>query len=773
MSKNMNYLQLMQQVKFVRSQKTPDSETRMIMQRILLTIISTGIMLGVHCPSVHAMLLWSKTYGGPGDDNAYFIQQTSDDGYIVAGRTASFGAGGGDFLVIKLTGHGTIAWQKTFGGAGDDFVRVVRETFAGLGGPSTGYVLAGMTQLTDATRDMLLIQLNPNGDIVWQQRYGGSGNEYAFDVHQVFDAGLAAGYIVGGFTNSTPDNLYAMRSLVLDSSGAVVSDLSLANPDVHPGAQQRDNARTLTPSYDRSGNLTGYVMAGYTGTLPCTDPTGQTCGYYDDVWLVKVTLSGQVVWEYSFGRTETVDIVTQISLTRDSQGLPDGYIVVGYTSSYGIGGTHVETDIMVMRLIEDSQGRVSVAWQKTYGSRNDDYAYSIASTRDGGYVIAGISNWVYGQDPFRNTAVWILKVNGAGELMWAREYGGNRHDDVRSIQQTADGGFVLAGASSSFAANSGAPAHTDAWVLKVDQNGEIPGCVIWSDADITVTDFTDTGTVTSATVRQNLNGAHNSAITANSADLEVVNNCGDPDDDGEHDSAPVDGGGGGGSSGGGALVPECSVSSDCDNAIFCDGEEACINGRCISGSVPCPQGTMCDEETRSCIPLGPPPECERDIDCDDGIFCNGEETCSYGACVQGAAPCHAGQVCREKHGHCLEEVRIPASTSLIGLRKQNVLFRPLYRQHVCTWIRLRQDSYSNFEHLTSPVDVIGPHADSHGIARNTDRELQAGLLPYILWVPICIDTDATPGLWRIEIRTEFTDSELPYIETIYGDFEIR
>ena len=80
---------------------------------------------------------WAKTYGGTGDDYADSIQQTSDGGYIVAGRTESYGAGNSDFWILKLETDGTVDWQKTYGGTGNDYPDSIQQTSDG------GYIVAG------------------------------------------------------------------------------------------------------------------------------------------------------------------------------------------------------------------------------------------------------------------------------------------------------------------------------------------------------------------------------------------------------------------------------------------------------------------------------------------------------------------------------------------------------------------------------------------------------------------------------------------------------
>ncbi|RLF80741.1 hypothetical protein DRN32_02420, partial [Thermococci archaeon] len=104
-------------------------------------------------------LEWAKTFGGGGYDYAYSIQQTSDGGYIVGGYTYSFGAGNTDFLVIELDSNGNLEWAKTFGGGGYDYAYSIQQTSDG------GYIVAGRADFGAGGYDFLVIKLDSNGNI--------------------------------------------------------------------------------------------------------------------------------------------------------------------------------------------------------------------------------------------------------------------------------------------------------------------------------------------------------------------------------------------------------------------------------------------------------------------------------------------------------------------------------------------------------------------------------------------------------------------------------
>jgi len=138
---------------------------------------------------------WARTYGGSGREwTAYYsIQQTSDGGYIVAGYTSSFVAGNSDMCVLKLSSTGTIDWQRIYRGSYRDWANSIQQTSDG------GYIVAGHTESFGAGGlDMWVLKLSSTGTIDWQKTYGASNDDVARSIQQTSDGG----YIVAGGTES-------------------------------------------------------------------------------------------------------------------------------------------------------------------------------------------------------------------------------------------------------------------------------------------------------------------------------------------------------------------------------------------------------------------------------------------------------------------------------------------------------------------------------------------------------------------------------------------
>ena len=155
---------------------------------------------------------WQHTYGGSNSDYATFIQQTSDGGYIVAGYTESFGARARDVWVLKLSSTGNIEWQHAYGGIRNEYAYFIQQTSDG------GYIVAGLTfSYGTGSRDGWILKLSTTGDIEWQRSYGGEYPDCATFIQQTSDGG----YIAAGFTDpfgAGYNNIWVLR---LSSTGDI------------------------------------------------------------------------------------------------------------------------------------------------------------------------------------------------------------------------------------------------------------------------------------------------------------------------------------------------------------------------------------------------------------------------------------------------------------------------------------------------------------------------------------------------------------------------
>ena len=211
---------------------------------------------------------WQQTYGGTGFEAAWAMIQTADGGFALAGRTHSYGAGGSDAWLVKTDANGNMEWQQTYGGSDDDGAHSVIPT------ADSGFALAGLTASYGAGgEDFWLVKTYSNGTLQWNQTYGGSNTDRAWAGIQTADgsfaiAGLTASYGVGG------EDFWLVKTIPLDTTPPVVTLMS---------PQNTTYATSMIPVYATN----------------TTEPVHSArWRYWNSVWSVNQTL----LWDESEGR---------------------------------------------------------------------------------------------------------------------------------------------------------------------------------------------------------------------------------------------------------------------------------------------------------------------------------------------------------------------------------------------------------------------------------------------------------------------------------------
>jgi len=385
------------------------------MTRLMLLTILLGLFFASNAIALEpGDTLWTRTYGGSREDRGYSVQQTSDGGYIIAGGTESFGAGGYDVYLLKTDSSGDTLWTRTYGGSDSDWGFSVQQTSDG------GYIIAGYTYSFGAgERDVYLLKTDSSGDTLWTRTYGGSREDRGYSVQQTSDGR----YIIAGYTQSFGEINGDVYLLKTDSSGDTLWTRTY-------GGSREDRGYSVQQTSDG-----GYIIAGGTESFGAGER---------DVYLVKTDSSGDTLWTRTYGGSYQDQ---GFSLQQTSDG---GYIIAGVTRSFGAGGY----DVYFVK----TDSSADTLWTRTYGGSDYDWGLSVQQTSDGGYIIAGVTE-SFGAG---NYDVYLLKTDSSGDTLWTRTYGGSDDDRGRSVQQTSDGGYVIAGYTGSFGAG-----YSDVYLVKV------------------------------------------------------------------------------------------------------------------------------------------------------------------------------------------------------------------------------------------------------------------------------------------------------------------
>ena len=190
----------------------------------------------------------------------------------------------------------------------------------------------------------------------------------------------------------------------------------------------------------------------------------------DDYWIVKLTANGTISWQKSLGGSH-FDLASNIQQTSDG-----GYIVSGYSRStdVNVSFNHGEYDFWIAKLT--STGDLS--WEKSLGGYSDDKAKSIQQTSDGGFIVAGLTDSNDGNvtGHIGSNDYWIVKLTSGGDISWNKCLGGSLQDEAQSIRQISGGGYIVAGYSRSVDGNitsSHGSDNYDYWIVKLSGSGDI------------------------------------------------------------------------------------------------------------------------------------------------------------------------------------------------------------------------------------------------------------------------------------------------------------
>jgi len=367
-------------------------------------------------------------------------------------------------VMLPASSHAQARFERTYGGAENDWALSAQQIADG------GFVLVGASCSFGRAQQLFIARTTVAGDTLWTRTLGGYANDLGCSVQQTADGD----FIVAGYTDYFSTDVYLVR---IDASGNVLWSKRY-------GGDSLDVAESVEPTTDG-----GFIVAGFTRSFGAgsadfyllkTDANGDTLwtrtyggSYMDEGKSVRQTADGGYIVVGGCGSQDDLyavktDADGDAEWTRTYGGTgydianavlqvaDGGYVIVGTTRSFGAG----EADFYLVRT--DANG--NTRWTNTYGGENNDFGYSVEETPDGGLVLAGATQ-SFGEGA---VDVYVVATDSSGRERWARTFGGDSNDCAYSIRLTADSGYIVAGYTRSFGAGG-----EDAYLIKTDSLGRV------------------------------------------------------------------------------------------------------------------------------------------------------------------------------------------------------------------------------------------------------------------------------------------------------------
>ncbi len=311
-----------------------------------------------------------------------------------------------------------VTWMKKFNGVKFATAESIIEDSDG------NYVFVGQTNKgTSNTYDNYIVKINKDGQIVWEQNFGGNSFDELKSIRETDDHA----YIVTGTTRSFGNNIGGILLAKIDFTGKIEWMKTF-------NREYLQAARSVVQTNDR-----GYVLTGYYTVAPLDS----LCAY-----VIKTDENGNKIWGNAFGWTLDRHEANEIIQTNSGE-----YILIGTSGSANNG-----KEIYVVKMNKNG----GYLWERFYGFSRDDEGYSIQETVDNGFVLCGsVTNVIN-----NNKEAVLIKIDSIGNKQWMKTYGGERDDQAFSVKIEADGGYVLSGYTESFSKT-----RRKGWLIRTDLLG--------------------------------------------------------------------------------------------------------------------------------------------------------------------------------------------------------------------------------------------------------------------------------------------------------------
>lgn len=365
-------------------------------------------------PAYHAV--WKKTYGGDDGDIAQGIVALENGDSAIVGTCESFGAKRTDICVSRMNKNGDMQWRLMLGGEKEDDGKAIIRTADG------NLMVLGSTKsyATNYDRDLYVAKISLNGDLIWGQSFGADRDEFAGGIAETDDGGA----LVVGSTTSFGKGYKDIYIAKLNKKGKMVSSFIV-------GGKKEDSAEALTRTKDGNMVLVGYRETGRAGN--------------SDFYVMKMDQNGKKIWSQTFGGKQA-DRLNSVVATADG-----GIVATGATGSYN----SENTDMSVIKLNADGK----ILWHKIYGFKYYEYGNAVATTSDGGVMVAGGTSTLGKGDH----SVYLIALENSGKLVWSHVYGNRGKDSANAITRLSDGSMIVVGGSDSYSRS------TKIYMIKIDK----------------------------------------------------------------------------------------------------------------------------------------------------------------------------------------------------------------------------------------------------------------------------------------------------------------
>lgn len=350
----------------------------------------------------------------------------------------------------------SLVWQHAYGGSLPDYTRAIALT------PDGGFAFLAAAESTDGDvvnshgeADYWLVKVSAQGNTEWQKCYGGSLDDYGWDMALTADGG----FILTGYSDSHDGDVTGNHGnfdywvVKTDASGTLQWEKSY-------GGSAYEAPYGIEQTSDH-----GYVIAGSS-----VSHDGDVTGAHGnkDAWIIKIDSTGILQWQKDVGGF-AIDDAFDVQQTTDG-----GYIVAGNSASVDgdVSGGHGSDDFFVFKL--NNSGNLE--WTRCYGGSASELSRSVRQTADGGYVVLGFTESNNGNVSGNHglTDMWLIKINFSGDLQWQKCLGGTKDDFGRVVRIAEDGGWLVAGPTRSsdgdITLNNG---YLDFWLAKLDTSQNV------------------------------------------------------------------------------------------------------------------------------------------------------------------------------------------------------------------------------------------------------------------------------------------------------------